>query len=176
MPQPFWIVATQNPLDVQGTYALPENQLDRFLMRLELGYPDAVSEAAIVLGGGAPVRPADLQPVITHEELMALMEQVKTIHAEPAIADYVVALCQATREQAHFVVGASTRAAVALLHACRSLAIVRGRTFVSPDDVYDLWLPVVGHRVVVTQGGRSADRKATDLALKEIARKVPTPD
>lgn len=176
LPKPFWLVATQNPLDVQGTYSLPENQLDRFLMRLQLGYPDAASEAAIVLKGGAPERADGLPAVVTAQELDTLMAQVEAIKADQSIAEYVVALCQATRESPHFVIGASTRAAVALLRACRSLALVRGRTFVVPDDVSELWLPVIGHRVIVTQGGRSADRTATEVALKEIARRVATPD
>lgn len=176
LPKPFWVVATQNPLDVQGTYPLPENQLDRFIMRLSVGYPDAAAEASIILRGGAPERPDQLKSVVTMEELLKLMSQVDTIKVDTSLADYAVQLCQKTRNSTHFQIGASTRAAVAWMHAARSLALVRGRGYVTPNDLIDLWLPVMGHRVVTTNSGQMAERSHTDMALRDVLKQVKVPD
>lgn len=176
LPKPFWVVATQNPLDVQGTYPLPENQLDRFIMRLSVGYPDAEAETAIILRGGAPERPADLQPVVTVDELEKLMSQVDTIKVDASLADYAVQLCQRTRNSPHFQMGASTRAAVAWMHAARSMALVRGRGYVTPNDLVDLWLPVMSHRVVTNNSGQMNDRGHTEMVLRDVLKQVKVPD
>jgi MoxR-like ATPase len=175
LPDPFWVVATQNPLDSQGTHPLPENQLDRFLMRLSVGYPDATSEREIVMSGGAPIRADKVQQLITAEELKKSMDEVQAVRVDPAVADYAVALCRATRESADFALGASTRAAVALVNACRGLAWMRGRKFTIPDDVAELWLPVMNHRVTLRHGTQQIDRIATETALRELLVKIPVP-
>ena len=176
LPKPFWLVATQNPLDVQGTYPLPENQLDRFIMRLSVGYPDKEAETAIILRGGAPERPEQLQPVVTSEELEKLMNQVDTIKVDTSLADYAVQLCHKTRTSTHFTIGASTRAAVAWMHAARSRALVRGRGYVTPDDLIDLWIPVMSHRVITSNSGQMAERGHTEMVLREVLKQVKVPD
>ena len=175
LPEPFWVVATQNPLDAQGTHPLPENQLDRFLMRLSVGYPDAQSEREIVMNGGAPVRADKVQQVISSDELRLAMDEVQAVRVDPAIADYAVALCRATRESPDFQLGASTRAAVSLVNACRGLAWLRGRKFTIPDDVSQLWLPVMNHRVTLRHATQQLDRIAVEAALKDILAKVAVP-
>ncbi len=175
LPEPFWVVATQNPLDARGTHPLPENQLDRFLMRLSVGYPDADSEREIVLSGGAPVRAESVGQVVSTEALTQAMDAVATIRVEASLADYAVALCQTTRESQDFLVGASTRAAVALMTAARALAYVRGRDFVIPDDIVELWLPVMNHRVTLRHVAQTTERTALDVALRDVLGRVRVP-
>lgn len=175
LPEPFWVVATQNSLDAHGTHPLPENQLDRFLMRLSVGYPDEESEREIVINGGAPVRPDRVPQVVQADELAAAMAAVKAVRVDPAVADYAVALCRATRESSAFSLGASTRAAVALVSACRGLAWVRGRDFVIPDDVANLWVPVMNHRVILRHATQATSMAQMEIALRDVLDKVVVP-
>jgi MoxR-like ATPase len=149
LPDPFLILATQNPLDHEGTYPLPEAQLDRFFMRAGLGYPDAGDELQIVQAQRHEHPLADLGAAITHEELVALQEATERVYIDPLLQQWVIDLVRATRELDVVDVGASVRGSLALERAARAWALLQGRAHVEPADVETLFEPVLGHRVVV---------------------------
>ena len=157
LPQPFFVIATQNPFEQSGTQALPESQLDRFLMRLSLGYPDPAAERALLRGED---RRALLQrlPVLGHaDSLLALQRAAAEVRVADALLDTLQALLQATRDGRWFVHGLSPRAGLALLRAARARAFVEGRDYVAPDDLYAVLVPVAAHRLVPAAGaGRDA--------------------
>lgn len=170
LPDPFFVVATQNPLTFAGTYPLPESQLDRFLLRIRLGYPDAETESRIVAGAEGHVALTGLQPVATADELRRAREQVAAVHVDPDLVAYVVALAQRTRAMADVRLGVSTRGAQALHRAAQARATALGRDHVVPDDVRELVGPVFGHRLQV-RGGDTA----VDAVLQELVHTVPVP-
>ncbi len=172
---PFLVLATQNPFEFEGTYPLPESQLDRFLMRLEIGYPDRAAERDILTQHRAGEPVDSLQPVLTAEQVVTLQTRVRTIRVEPALADYVLDLIHATREHPDVTLGGSTRAGLALYRAAQALALVRGREFVVPDDVKQLAPAVLTHRIL-TRGYRQSSRDDTAAAvLREIIENTPVP-
>ena len=157
LPQPFFVIATQNPLEQVGTYALPESQLDRFLMRISLGYPSRDAERELLAGNGRRSVADELSAVITPAQLQALQAQVLAVHASEALLDYVLDLTEASRNGAWFVQGISPRAAIALLRAAKAQALVAGRDFVAPDDVQAVLPQVIAHRLQpVASAGRGA--------------------
>jgi len=147
LPEPFFVIATQNPLEQVGTFPLPESQLDRFLMRLELGYPDRDAERALLGGTDRRDMLATLEPVMTPAELIELQGEVKQVHVAPALLDYVQALVEHTRRAPDYVAGLSPRASLALLHAARAWAYVEGRDKVIPEDVQAVLPGVATHRL-----------------------------
>ncbi len=147
LPQPFFVIATQNPVTQGGTFALPESQLDRFLMRLSLGYPVASAEKALLLGDARRDLLPQIQPVLDHAALAALQAEVPKIRASDALIDYVLRLVDATRTQPQFAWGLSPRASLALLAAARAWALLAGRDYVIPEDVQAVLPSVVGHRL-----------------------------
>ena len=147
LPEPFFVIATQNPSEQVGTFPLPESQLDRFLMRIELGYPDRAAERALLSGTDRRELLAALGPCMTPAELVALQAEAQTVHAAPALLDYVQALVEHTRRSPHFSAGLSPRAALALLHAARAWALIEGRDKVIPEDVQAVLPGVAGHRL-----------------------------
>lgn len=175
LPEPFMVVATQNPNDFLGTYPLPENQLDRFLMRVSLGYPSEQSERELL-----ELRPAHtvlntLKPVIHADEVCAIQQAIDAIHLSDPVRAYIVEFSRATRESESIDVGVSPRGSLALAHAARSWAWIQGRDYVEPDDVYELLVPVCAHRLVI--GGPSTGtqwNKAADL-IRSIASSINTP-
>jgi MoxR-like ATPase len=176
LPRPFLVIATQNPLEQHGTYPLPESQLDRFLLRLSIGYPSAREEREILLasGGDDPVNavPAVLQP----DGVLDLQERADAVHVDPSIADYVLAVVRATRETPRLRVGVSPRGAAALLRAARAYALVCGRGYVVPDDIHRLALPCLAHRVVPTSPGSAAEVQAEARGVIEhLLTAVPLP-
>ncbi len=176
LPQPFMVIATQNPYEFEGTYPLPESQLDRFLMRISMGYPDRADERQVLFSHRLNEPVEDLQPVITIDQLLDLQRQVREVTVEASVADYLLDIVEATRncQELHF--GVSTRGALCLYRAAQALALLEGRDFVAPDDVKRLAVPVLAHRVI-TRGFLQAGQRATIEAL--IARLVdetPTPD
>jgi len=178
LPRPFLVLATQNPLEHHGTYPLPESQLDRFLMRLTIGYPDAEAERRILTqsrGGRDAVD--ELEPRIGPSDVLALQKRVEEVHADPSIVDYVMAIVRATRETSAIQLGASPRGAVALLRAARALALTRGRPFVVPEDVRDLTIPCLAHRILPAGASSStADAHATAAAiLEKILSEIEAP-
>ncbi|TXH91024.1 MAG: MoxR family ATPase [Rhodoferax sp.] len=157
LPHPFFVIATQNPLDQLGTYALPESQLDRFLMRISLGYPDRASERALLTGGDRRDLVAALPALLTPTELAQLQAQVLAVHAADPLLDYVQDLIAATRSGRWFVQGLSPRAGLAVLRAAKAQALLQGRDYVAPDDVQAILPQTIAHRLVpVNDSGRGA--------------------
>lgn len=157
LPQPFFVIATQNPLDQLGTYALPESQLDRFLMRISLGYPDRASERTLLTGGDRRELVAALPALLTPDELAQLQAQVLAVHAAEPLLDYVQDLIAATRSGRWFVQGLSPRAGLAVLRAAKAYALLQGRDYVAPDDVQAILPQTIAHRLVpVSDSGRGA--------------------
>ncbi len=148
LPSPFLVLATQNPVEQAGTYPLPEAQIDRFLVRLIIGYPDAQQERGILRRflSSTPAAATVLAP----EDVLRLQSLVDSIHVEDEVLDYVVRLAAFTREHARLFLGVSPRASLALIRAARALALIRGRSFVLPDDIRELAVPVLAHRLVLT--------------------------
>jgi MoxR-like ATPase len=146
VPRPFMVIATQNPVEQAGTYRLPEAQLDRFLMKTSIGYPDHASTLRILQRGGGDEQ---LGAVITPEALQGMTELAQGVRVDPRIADYIVRLVEATRSAAETALGASVRGALALSRASRTWAAAHGRAYVTPDDVKDLAQPVLGHRLIL---------------------------
>jgi MoxR-like ATPase len=160
LPEPFFVVATQNPSYQLGTYPLPESQLDRFLMRLELGYPAPNVERELLKGRDRRAMAAQLEPVLKPEDLVAVQRHVADVHVAEPLLDYVQALVRHTRESGHFEAGLSPRAAIALLRAAQAWALLHGRAGVLPEDVQAVLKPVAGHRLQAreaVEGGRGPD-------------------
>ncbi|WP_374439512.1 AAA family ATPase [Pseudomonas panipatensis] len=147
LPEPFFVIATQNPVSQGGTFALPESQLDRFLMRLSLGYPGRAAEKALLLGEARRDLLPRLEPLLTLEELAAWQAEVPKVHASDALVDYVLRLAEATRSQPAFALGLSPRGSLALLAAARAWALLAGRDYVIPEDVQAVLPSVAGHRL-----------------------------
>jgi MoxR-like ATPase len=147
LPEPFFVIATQNPTEQVGTFPLPESQLDRFLMRIELGYPDRGAERALLSGTDRRDMVANLGPCMTAIELAELQARAQQVHVAPALLDYVQALVEHTRRAQEFAAGLSPRAALALLHSARAWALIEGRDKVIPEDVQAVLPGVAGHRL-----------------------------
>jgi MoxR-like ATPase len=150
VPRPFLVIATQNPIEMEGTYRLPEAQLDRFLMRLTVGYPEHDDEVDVVLGNTAGRSADDLSAVVDTAILSAAVEAVRGLHVDTGVAGYAVRLAAATREHPAVRYGASVRGSIALVRAAQALAAIEGRGFVTPDDIKDVAVPVLTHRLVLT--------------------------
>lgn len=179
LPEPFLVVATQNPLEMEGTYALPEAQRDRFMMRISMGYPDPRSEA-LMLRQRDTVNPLDaLSPAASAARVADLIAWARSVHVAPAIEDYAVALAHATRVHADLRLGASPRATLQLVRAAKVWAALEGRGFVIPDDVTALLHPVFAHRLIPTRsaGGARARNAAESITsiLERIAASVRVP-
>jgi len=172
LPRPFMVLATQNPIELEGTFPLPEAQLDRFLLRLALGYPSAVEEVAILRRFQTASPLDDVQPVASSQQIMDLCKATREVYVSDAIAEYVVALTQATRDHDTIELGASPRASMALCRSAQALAGLRGRDYVVPDDVKRLVGPVLGHRLILRHQGRlhGAATERTLAAIVEATR------
>ena len=169
LPQPFFVIATQNPSYQIGTFPLPESQLDRFLMRIELGYPDAEAERALLQGEDRRDLLAGLKPCMMTQDLAELQHQVQQVHTSAALLDYVQALVGHTRRAADYVNGLSPRAALAVLHAGRSWALMAGRSHVVPEDVQAVLPAVVSHRLVPAEEvSRANGTDVADLLIKQV--------
>jgi len=170
LPEPFFVIATQNPSSQVGTFPLPESQLDRFLMRIQLGYPGAQAERALLQGEDRRDLLRKMGAALDEHELSALQCEVQQVHAAPALLDYVQALVEFTRHAPEYAAGLSPRAALALLHAARAWALVDGRRHVVPEDVQAVLPGVVGHRLM--PGAEARRLNGTDTAqhlVKEVA-------
>jgi len=174
LPEPFMVIATQNPVEQEGTYRLPESQLDRFLMRLSLGYPDRDAELAIVQTHGSNAAMADLQAVVTTEEVMALIDAVRTVHLAVTLQGYMVDLAEASRRHPALLLGLSPRATLQLSRATRARAASQGREYATPDDVKAVAEPVLSHRVMLRPDAMS--RGVTgNTVIREILASVAVP-
>jgi len=174
LPDPFIVLATQNPIEYEGTFPLPEAQLDRFMLNISMGYPSP-SDEVIILDRQQFTHPIDsLDQVMSDEDLVGLQEQVRQVRIDREIREYIVALVAATRQHQHIYLGASPRGSLALFHASQALALLRGRDFVQPDDVKALVKPVLSHRLIVAPAARVRGVTAAAV-LDEVLGLVPTP-
>ena len=171
---PFMVIATQNPIEHEGTYPLPEAQLDRFMLRLSIGYPTADVEAEILAShsGGAPIR--EIGPVADAPGVADMIVQARRVHVAPSIRRYIVDLVEATRKHSDVYLGASPRAAIMILRAARAMAASDERDFVIPDDVKALAIPALAHRIIVTADAVMTGRSA-DVILRELLADVAVP-
>lgn len=171
LPDPFFVIATQNPAHQVGTFALPESQLDRFLMCLSLGYPDAAAERALLLGEDRRTLLKSMQPVMQAQQLVEAQQALRQIHTSSSLIDYVQALAHTTRQGELFAEGMSPRAAIALLQAARAWAALEGRDHVIPEDVQAVLIPVIAHRLrpLKSLGGKISP--SSDL-LRQLMLKV----
>ncbi len=177
LPAPFLVIATQNPLESHGTYPLPESQLDRFLMRISVGYPAREVEREILVNRTG-TEPIDLlRPVLGAGEVEALQAAVDNVRFDDSLADYIMDIVEATRSTARLAIGVSTRGALALVRACRAYALVCGRNYVLPDDIKAMAVPVLSHRVSLGAGEQvvGSSRRAAETLLREMVAQIEVP-
>src|SRR4051812_9777652 len=172
---PFIVLATQNPYEFEGTYVLPESQLDRFMIRLKMGYPVRSEERKVLTShrGGEPVE--TLTPVLTADDILQLQRVVRNVRVEDSIADYLLDLVHATRKGEDLHVGVSTRGALTLYRAAQSLALVSGRDYVVPDDIKTLAVPVLAHRVVGKSFLQAGEFGAAEAIIRDIVDRLRVP-
>ena len=175
LPEPFMVMATQNPIEYEGTFPLPEAQLDRFMMNISLGYPKASDEINILDSHQHHHPLEDLAQIMTADELVHIQQQVHNIHVDPSIREYIVAIANATRNHQNIYLGVSPRGSLALFRAAQALAAMRGRGYVIPDDIKLLAKPTLGHRIIVTPAARVRAITSTNI-LDEILQSVPVPN
>jgi len=175
LPQPFIVLATQNPGEFVGTYPLPEAQVDRFFLRISIGYPTVEQEMDVLERYSGVVKPMDtITPICTAQDILAMQEQVATIYCSPEVRSYVAHLASATRENAAFQLGASTRAAISLIRGAQACALLDDRDFILPEDVQHMLLPVFAHRMVLSPEARMKGIQAEDVLLT-ILRNTTVP-
>ena len=175
LPTPFMVVATQNPYEFEGTYLLPENQLDRFLMRISLGYPSADDEGRILLKQPARTSLRDLRPVMVGQDVAALQDAVDAVRMDPSLVDYVIAIAAATRMHEELAVGVSPRGSLALAQAARATALLDGRDHCVPEDVVSNVLTVCAHRVVTRTAMHVGDAQTARRILQQVLEQVASP-
>ncbi len=175
LPRPFILLATQNPIEFEGTYTLPEAQLDRFMMKLSLGYPTETDEQRMVLSSNEGTHPSDRIEALMHiEDMLQIQKQVQQVHIDEAVGKYLVSLIRGTREHSGVMLGASPRAALSLAKAAKASAYIRQRNFVTPDDVKELAPFVLAHRLVLRMEARMNGLRTEDIVDQVIqATKVP---
>ena len=175
MPVPFIVLATQNPVDFVGTYPLPEAQLDRFFMKISIGYPTAEEEAAILERQATGQRPIeDLRAICTGEDIVALQGQVNSVYASPEVRAYIARICQASRKHAALQLGISTRGAIFLLRSAQACALLAGRDYVIPEDVQKMAAPVLAHRIQLSPEARMRNM-TPERALSSVMSGVQVP-
>ena len=175
MPAPFIVLATQNPVDFVGTYPLPEAQLDRFFMKISIGYPTAEEEAAILERQATGQRPIeDLRAICTGEDIVALQGQVNSVYASPEVRAYIARICQASRKHAALQLGISTRGAIFLLRSAQACALLAGRDYVIPEDVQKMAAPVLAHRIQLSPEARMRNM-TPERALSSVMSGVQVP-
>ncbi|GAA1866348.1 AAA family ATPase [Actinomadura bangladeshensis] len=174
VPRPFMVIATQNPVDMDGTYPLPEAQLDRFLMRISMGYPDHRAEVALLAGAPTGATLDRLPPVLGGEDLARAIDFAQRLHVAAPLHDYLVRVVAATREHPDLRLGASPRAGIALLRAARVRAAAAGRGYLVPEDVKALAVPVLAHRLIVAPEAELRGRTGAEV-VGEVLQSVPTP-
>jgi MoxR-like ATPase len=174
LPRPFLVLATQNPIELEGTFPLPEAQIDRFLMRVALGYPGEEDENTILIRYEREDPLETLQPVLQVEALLDMQKAVRAVMVEESVREYMVKVVRATREHEGVELGVSPRGALALYKTCQALAALRGRTFVIPDDVKYLAPPVLTHRIIISPQTRLRGRRPEEVMM-EIVNTVPVP-
>ena len=172
LPQPFMVIATQNPVELAGTYPLPEAQLDRFLMKLSLGYPDVESEKRVIAAGSSVKRDPEAEAVASCEDVLRMQDEVNQIFLSDEITAYILRLLEATRSDRDIKLGLSPRAGISLAKAAKALAYLNGRFFVLPDDVKQLFEPVCAHRLMLEREAVLTGL-TSELKLRNLLRSVP---
>jgi MoxR-like ATPase len=177
LPQPFLVIATQNPIEHHGTYPLPESQLDRFLMRVRMGYPEGDAERAILRSQAGAAQLDNVRPVLTGEEVVGMQAEVNQVRVDDSLVNYTLEIVRRTRESEYLSLGVSPRGALMLYRAAQARAYVEGRTYCTPDDFKPLVVPVFAHRVVVNALYTSSMKKSeqSETVLREIVESVPVP-
>jgi len=177
LPRPFIVLATQNPIEHHGTYPLPESQLDRFMMRLRMGYPDSEDEKSILRQQTLNSPIDHIVPVMHSDGVLALQREVRDVTVEESLMDYLVRIVRATRDADILDLGVSPRGSLALYHAAQALAFIEGRDFVIPDDIKSLVVPIFAHRIAVSSRFSTGLRRSgeADAALEEILKTVDVP-
>ena len=175
LPQPFIVVATQNPFEYEGTYTLPESQLDRFLLRTSIGYPKREIERTVLQThrNGEPVD--QLKPVVSTDALMAAQQTAREVKFDDTLVDYLLNIVEATRQHEGFQVGVSTRGALSFYRGCQARAITEGRDYVTPDDVKVLTIPCLAHRVLPRGIFQGANRSEVESELSDVIQQIPVP-
>jgi len=173
LPEPFIVLATQNPLEYVGTFPLPESQLDRFMMSLRLGYPPREQERELLISGGVDRILADLEPIVSREDVLQLQARTEEVVVADKLADYILSLAEATRDSAQFVLGVSTRGVQNLYRSAQAMALCEGRPFATPDDVQRVAAPVFAHRLLLKNGGGGLE--AARRAVGKVLDSVPIP-
>lgn len=176
LDQPFLVLATQNPFEFEGTYFLPENQLDRFALRIRIGYPSREVEERIIRERPSKVALSDLRPVMSREDLIAVQNRVVNVRVEDKVISYALDLIEVTRDHEHLEVGVSPRGTIALVRAAQSSAFLDGRDYVTPDDVKSLFIATCAHRVVSKSYLHEGHTLSAEQMLGEILRQVSVPD
>jgi MoxR-like ATPase len=177
LPQPFLVIATQNPVEHHGTYPLPESQLDRFLMRVHMGYPDGDAEREILRSAAGAAKLDTLHPVVSGADILEMQQAVTKVRVDDSLVTYALSIVRKTRETEFLSLGVSPRGSQMLYRAAQAMAFLEGRTYCIPEDIKPLVVPVFAHRVVVS-GAYSSSLKKTDQAeqvMREIAESVPVP-
>jgi MoxR-like ATPase len=174
LPRPFIVLATQNPVELEGTFPLPEAQLDRFMMRLEVGYPTTEDEVEILARYDHADPLEDLRPVVSGTDILAQQRAVRDIHVADLLRRYIVDVVRATRGNEDIQLGASPRASLALHRGAQALAALRGRDFVKPDDIKELAAPILAHRLILNPEAQLRGRSSAEIVRNVVAR-VPTP-
>ncbi|HKT70388.1 MAG TPA: MoxR family ATPase [Terriglobales bacterium] len=177
LPQPFLVIATQNPVEHHGTYPLPESQMDRFLMRVRMGYPEGDSERTILRSQAGAARLDEMRPVLSGADVIAIQQEVTRVQVDESLVNYTLEIVKRTRESEYLSLGVSPRGALMLYRAAQALAYVEGRNFCTPEDFKPLVVPVFAHRVVVNALYSSTLKKTeqAEQVLKEIVDAVPVP-
>jgi MoxR-like ATPase len=177
LPQPFLVMATQNPVEHHGTYPLPESQMDRFLLRVRMGYPGTQSEKEILRSEAGAARLDDVRPVLTGADVLGLQEEVTQVAVDDSLVDYALEIVRRTRESDYLSLGVSPRGSLMLFRAAQALAFLSGRRFATPDDFKTLAIPVFAHRVVVSGRYSSTLKRSeqSDQILRDIVESVPVP-
>ena len=174
LPQPFLVIATQNPVEHDGTYRLPESQLDRFLIRMEIGYPNRQAELDILEPGTGADLTDQLAPVVTARNIQEMITAASRVSMVDPLKNYLIDIAHASRKHPHVALGLSPRAIIQLARAVRALAAARGRDYTTPDDVKELAVPVLAHRLVL-RNNNSGRRITTSVVIQEILATVPVP-
>lgn len=169
LPKPFMVLATQNPVETYGTYHLPEAQMDRFVMKISMGYPDKSDELAILERNESSLTPNSLEPVITCEDIISLMEKVRLVRCSDNIRKYIIELVNATRAAEFIKLGVSPRGSIALYNTAKAMALISGRAYVIPDDVKLLAPFVLSHRIILTPKGRSVCGSPENAVMKLLS-------
>jgi len=176
LPQPFMVVATQNPVSFEGTYPLPENQLDRFLMKLAVGYPSQQEEARVLDNRPSDDLLAHLAPVLSAQDVIDLQAAAEAVRLEPVLRDYIIAIATVSRAHDELAVGISPRGTLAMAAAARAVALVRGRDYCIPEDITSLAIPVFAHRVVSRSYLSTGDTAGNIGVVEQVLRAVDAPD